>query len=191
MGDVSPVSEKAVPVTSTPKVLRKEVGGGNKLSRKTTADGSVVDQTPLASPQAQHPLPASTREVNPHQAGMPLEVHGSVPPERHEVGNDGMITNTVSTRGMELDGQTVANQYPGGNELDGSTVVGGSQYGGSQYGGYQQSAQGYPQYGQGAHEVDGGQNGWGPRQELPATYGNDSTQGRSGAYGHPYELPGR
>jgi hypothetical protein len=181
MGDVSPVSEKAVPVTGTPKVLRKEVGG-SKLSRTTTADG----QTPLSSPRAQHPLPASTRDVHPLQVDTPLEVHGSVPPERHEVGNEGMITNTVSTRGMELDGQTVANQYPSGNELDGSTVVGGSQYGG-----YQQSAQGYPHYGQGAHEVDGGQNGWGPRQELPGTYGNDNTQGRGGAYGHPYEMPGR
>lgn len=188
MGDVSPIEEKAVPVVSTtPKVLRKEVGGG-KLGRKSTADISVA--TPPGTPRSQQPPPSQNQNGNgnvyANETDGPREVHGSVPPQRHEVGNEGQITNTVSTRGMELDGQQlqpVANQYPGQQS-------------------YQQSAQGYPYYNPGTggvpHEVDGGRNEWAQRQELAAgQWGRQELPGNSGhgrggqGYGAPYEMPGR
>lgn len=178
MGDVSPIEEKAVPaVTTTPKVLRKEVGGG-KLGRKSTTDISVA--TPPGTPRSQQPPPSQnpigTGTAYAHETDGPREVAGSVPPQRHEVGNEGQITNTVSTRGMELDGQqlqSAPNQYPGQQS-------------------YQQSAQGYPYYNPGTggvpHEVDGGRNEWAQRQELPA----NSALGRGAqGYGAPYEMPGR
>ncbi|KAF1999100.1 hypothetical protein P154DRAFT_577253 [Amniculicola lignicola CBS 123094] len=125
---VSPMEEKFIPVTvarkDAPKALTKSEAG-----------------TPLASLAVAHAN--DPREY---------EVHGSVPPPRHEVGNDGQITNTVSARGMELDGRPQQ---------------------------YQQSAQG-PVYGQeldaGQHGWGQNQN---QRQELP---GPNQGYGYGGAY---------
>jgi hypothetical protein len=180
MGDVSPASEKAVPVTTTPRISRKEIGGGKQLSRRSTTADSIINATPPISPRHQSPLLASTRNLNTynHNANGPLEVHGSVPPERHEIGNDGQVTNTMNARGMELDSQTVASRYPPGTEWDGSTVAGGSHYGGS---GFQQSPQSHPQYA--ARDVDGAHNRWGKRQEMAADQGQ-------GKWAQRQELPG-
>jgi len=168
MGDVSPVSEKAVPVAATtPKVTRKE------LSKSPTSP-----QTPHP-PTTPGPLPASTAAFAQHTQG-PREVQGDLPPQRHEFSNDTQITNTASAHGMELDSShQPMGQYPGQQQ-------------------YQQSAQGYYPPQQPAHEVDGGQNSWGQRQELPAqgqqgAWGQGQGQGYQGGqqYGHPYEMPGR
>ncbi|KAF2463443.1 uncharacterized protein BDR25DRAFT_347211 [Lindgomyces ingoldianus] len=115
--DVSPIDEKAPPLVG---VVRKEV------PRSKDEFSSPTPPPPAQTPTTQRQL----------------ELHGSVPPPRHEVVNDGQVTNTVSTRGMELDGQPQSQPH------------------------YQQSAQGpwqYPQHAAGGQELDGNQT---QRHEL-------------------------
>lgn len=127
--------------------------------------GAKHDVSPQGTP--------GPRPAQPHaDTAGPREVYGSVPPPRHEVPNDAEITNTVTTRGMELDGQQRAftphqQQQPPVN----------------QYPGYQESGQGPWR-----HELPGrgGQTHVG---ELPGAPGH--AQGQRG-YGGAYELgPGR
>ncbi|KAF1951102.1 hypothetical protein CC80DRAFT_576171 [Byssothecium circinans] len=122
---VSPMDEKNGGAGVPSPFTRKEVG--SPLSNSNT------------SPQTSPTLKGTTihHSTSP-PVPTPSEVHGSLPSPRHEVHNDGEISNTVSTRGMELDGQPVQ-QYPSA--------------------GYQESRQGQWAYntpGQ-VYEVDGGQ----------------------------------
>ncbi|KAF2741091.1 hypothetical protein EJ04DRAFT_113689 [Polyplosphaeria fusca] len=140
---VSPLEEKTA---SNIAIMRKDVG----------SDVSPVQKS------VQPAMPEGAREV-----------HGDVPLPRHEVSNTGEITNTVTSRGMELDGSQHAQPR------------------------YQQSAQGYPyqlqQQGAQGHELDGGHNAWGgpQRQELSGGQ-NQWGQVRGQQYGGAYELgPGR
>ncbi|KAF2748932.1 hypothetical protein M011DRAFT_457054 [Sporormia fimetaria CBS 119925] len=143
-GDVSPIEEKAVPAVTVP---RKSGGGGGVTTKEISSPPS--SPTPLAA------VPNTRTQ----------EFAGSVPPPRHEVSNDGQITNTVSTRGMEIDGheRPVVNQYPGQQQ-------------------YQQSAQGQWAYHHpSAYEVDGGAV---QRQEV----GGGSQMHAPYYHGAPYEL---
>ena len=165
-GDVSPIEDKAQPAVT---IVRKDISAKHDVSPQ----GSPV-------PASAHPASPPPARNTPN--GRHVEVAGSVPPLRHEVGNDGQIVNTVTTRGMELD----ANQQPANLH---------SSQGGQ---GYQESRQGpwaynYPGQGeQVAHEVDGGQHAW--RQELPAQGRpqQGSPQGQQGyrgqQYGGAYEM---
>lgn len=171
-------------------VNRKEVDsaklkmGGNRVS---------VSPPPMTSPMDSAPTTAEYRQQ------VPQEVSGSVPPPRFEVPNDGEITNAVSTRGMELDGQQVpVHQYPGqrqpmygahevlgsapperfevsndgqltnsmstrGMELDGQQVPV-NQYPRQQPPQHEQGP--WPYHYPGLHEVNEGQNQWHQRHEL-------------------------
>jgi hypothetical protein len=91
-GDVSPIEEKAVPA-----VTRKEVGGG------------------ISNPVS--PAPTNATLVPAPGAN---EVHGSLPPERHEVGNDGQISSPP------------VQQYPGQQQYQQSPQGQWAQYGGAQ-----------------------------------------------------------
>ncbi|KAH7122259.1 hypothetical protein B0J11DRAFT_334363 [Dendryphion nanum] len=169
-GDVSPIEEKAVPAVS---INRKEVGNSR-------TDLGISSPTP---PPATTKSPPPT--VAQHNHHGPAEIYGDIPAPRHEIPIDGEITNTVSTRGMELDGtaRPVLHQYPQGSELAGSPMnqyPRGSELDGSTPNHYQQSGQGQWGYGypqaqelsatqhqqqqQQRQELPGSQNEW--RQEL-------------------------
>lgn len=162
-GDVSPIEEKAPALPATAAAInRKEVGSGNTKSELSSP-----------TPSAATPVPQSVAPKTHPDALRANEVHGSIPSPRHEVSNDGQITNTASTRGMELDAQqNPVHQYPGQGQ-------------------YQQSPQGQWAYnyqgGPPAQELAGGQ----PGHELASGHAGQGS-GYGQQYGGAYELgPGR
>ncbi|KAF2017099.1 hypothetical protein BU24DRAFT_460188 [Aaosphaeria arxii CBS 175.79] len=179
-GDVSPIEEKAPPfpaTTSASAIPRKEIS-------TTSVSKEITSNT---TPSSVSPTLAAANVA----ATGPTEIQGDDPPPRHEIPTDGEITNTVTTRGMELD----ASQRPSGYQYStpppgaGAELPANPQHQGGA--GYQQSGQGQwghyqqqQQYPSGAHEVPGGQNQW-PRQEMDAG-GQQQQQG----WGQRYEVDG-